>query len=78
MALMALLALLGTLVPLRFLSALVLLVAFAVSFVAGQGWYFMLTPSPLALAGIGTVLYLISAGLMIAAARPGRELREER
>ncbi len=65
-ALFALLALLGVLL-LRWpvVSALVLLVAFAGSFVAGFGWYFLLTPSPLALAGAGGLLYSVAAIITI-------------
>lgn len=61
-ALFALLAILGLFLS-RWpaISALVLLVAFAGSFVAGFGWYLLLTPSPLALAGAGGLLYLVAA-----------------
>ena len=64
--LLALLALLGVLLyrwpP---ISALVLLVASAGSIVWGLGWYFLLTPSPLFLAGLGGVLYLVAAAMMV-------------
>ncbi|CAA9423326.1 MAG: hypothetical protein AVDCRST_MAG37-92 [uncultured Rubrobacteraceae bacterium] len=49
------------------LSAVVLMVAFLGSFVAGFGWYFVLLPPPLALAGGDDLLYLVSAGLLVAA-----------
>lgn len=49
------------------LSAVVLTIAFVGSFIAGFGWYFILTPSPLVLVGGGDLLYLVAAGLMVAA-----------
>ena len=68
----ALLALLGVLLSKRpLLSAPILFVAFVGSFLAGFGWYLLLTPSPLALASLGGVLYLVSAVTMVVAALAG-------
>lgn len=56
-------------------SAFVMSVSFLGSFVVGGGWYFLLTPSPLALAGVGGLLYLASGSLMVAAALAGPSRR---
>ncbi len=58
------------------LSAVVLAIAFVVSFIVGFGWYFILTPSPLALVGGGNLLYLVAAGLMVATSFEERSRRE--
>ena len=69
-ALLALLALVGVLLsrwPL--LSALVLLVASVGSIVWGFGWYMLLAgPSPLLPVGLGGILYLVAAIMMVHAA----------
>ena len=75
-AFLALLTLVGVLMSgWPTISALVLFVAFAGSFVWGFGWYLLLTLSPLALAGLGGVLYLIAAIMMAAAALGGSPRR---
>ena len=76
-ALLALLALVGVLLPRwPLLSALVLLVASVGSIVWGFGWYFLLTPSPLLFAGLGGVLYLVAAIMMVHAALTGSSRQE--
>ena len=68
-ALLALLALFGVLVSLRWLllAAPVLLLASVGSVVLGYGWYFVLLPSPLAMIGVGGLLYGVSAVMMTVA-----------
>jgi hypothetical protein len=65
LALLALLALSGVLVPWPLGSALLLLLAFVGSF-ANKSWYFLLLPyPPFKLVGLGTILYL-TAGVTMA------------
>ncbi len=83
-ALLAPVSLLGVLLSSRslFLATLVLLAAFVGSFVLGFGWYLVLLPSPLALIGVGGLLYGVSAVMMIVAGimrrSPGGAVREGR
>lgn len=63
-ALFALVALLGTVLPWRIPSALILFVAFFGAFVWGAGWYFVLLPA-FFLVGLGDILYLVAAILMV-------------
>ncbi len=68
-ALLAPVSLLGVLLSLRslFLATPVLLSASVGSLVLGFGWYLVLLPSPLALIGVGGLLYGVSAVMMIVA-----------
>ena len=68
-ALLALLALFCVLVSLRWLllAAPVLLLASVGSVVFGYGWYFVLLPSPLAMIGVGGLLYGVCAVVMTVA-----------
>ena len=68
-ALLAPVSLVGVLLSLRslFLATPVLLSAFVGSLVLGFGWYLVLLPSPLALIGVGGLLYGVSAVMMIVA-----------
>lgn len=58
----AALASVATVVPWRWLSVAILVVAFVGSFVVYFGWYFLLSSSPtLALIGLGELLYVAAA-----------------
>lgn len=57
------------------LSAVVFTVTFVGSFVAGFGWYFVLLPPPLVFVGDGELLYVVAAGLMVAATFEERSRR---
>ncbi len=61
------LALLGVILSLRWplLAAPVLLAASVGAFVFGFGWYLILLPSPLAIIGVGGLLYGVAAVAMI-------------
>ena len=63
------LALLGVILSLRWplLAAPVLLAASVGAFVFGFGWYLVLLPSPLAIIGVGGLLYGVAAAAMILA-----------
>ena len=70
----ALVALLGVAVPWRIASALILLVAFFGSFVWGLGWYFVFLPAFFPV-GLGDVLYLVAAIMIVLAALRGSPRR---
>ncbi len=79
LALFALLALVGALVPWRrpLISAFILLIALAGS-LTEKSWYFLLVPyAPFTLIGIGSVLYLIAITVMVAAVLAGSRRDEE-
>jgi hypothetical protein len=79
LALFALLALVGVLVPWRrpLISAVILLIALAGSLTA-KSWYFLLVPYvPVNLIGIGSVLYLIAIAVMVAAVLAGSRRDDE-
>ena len=63
------LALLGVILSLRWplLAAPVLLSASVGALVFGFGWYLILLPSPLAIIGVGGLLYGVAAVLMVVA-----------